>query len=94
LKRSKILQTSEGNTEKNEAQPKEIPKFQMRDKDQLAKLVSYHQMTDVRLPMDEKKVVDGFRHSIFRSMASSILNWPLFHAFPIDNDEIRLESYN
>jgi hypothetical protein len=92
LQSSTTLQTLEGNTEKSETQPKEISKCQLREKDQLAKFLSYHLMTDVRPPMEEGKAVDGFHRSIFYLIASSIMNWLSFLAFPIDNDDERMES--
>jgi len=92
LQSSTTLQTLEGNTEKNETQPKEISKCQLREKDQLVKFLSYRLMTDVRPPMEEGKVVDGFHRSIFYLIASSIMNWLSFLAFPIDNDDERMES--
>jgi hypothetical protein len=49
-------------------------------------------MTDVRPPMKEGKAVDGFHRSIFYLIASSIMNWLSFLAFPIDNDDERMES--
>lgn len=49
-------------------------------------------MTDVHLHMEEGKVVDGYHRLIFRSTASSIANCPSFLAFPIDNDDERMES--
>jgi hypothetical protein len=62
-------------------------KCQLYNKDRLAKLLSYHPMTDIRLPMKKGKVVDGFHHSIFHSLASHVMGWPFFLAFvPIDND--------
>ena len=62
-------------------------KCQLYNKDRLAKLLSYHPMTDIHLPMKKGKVVDGFHHSIFHSIASHIMGWPFFLAFvPIDND--------
>ena len=91
MQSSTTLQTLEGNTEKSETQPKEISKCQLREKDQLAKL-SYRLMTDVRPPMEEGKAVDGFHRSIFFLIASSIMNWLSFLAFPIDNDDERMES--
>jgi hypothetical protein len=92
LQSSTTLQTLEGNTEKSETQPKEISKCQLRGKDQLAKFLSYRLMTDVRSPMEEGKAVDGFHRSIFYLIASSIMNWLSFLAFPIDNDDERMES--
>jgi hypothetical protein len=92
LQISTTLQTLEGNTEKSETQPKEILNCQLRGKDQLAKFLSYHLMTDVRPPMEERKAVDGFHRSIFYLIASSIMNWLSFLAFPIDNDNDRMES--
>jgi hypothetical protein len=92
LQSSTTLQTLEGNTEKSETQPKEISKCQLREKDQLAKFLSYRLMTDVRPPMEEGKVVDGFHRSIFYLIASSIMNWLSFLAFPIYNDDERMES--
>ena len=80
-------QTLEGNTEKSEIQQKEI-KCQLRDRSRLAKLLSYHPMTDVRLSMEEEKAVYGFHHYIFHSIASDVMSWPFFFAFvPIDNDD-------
>jgi len=49
-------------------------------------------MTDIRPPMEEGKAVDGFHRSIFYLIASSIMNWLSFLAFPIDNDDERMES--
>jgi hypothetical protein len=92
LQSSTTLQTLEGNTEKSETQSKEISKCQLREKDQLAKFLSYRLMTDVRPPMKEEKAVDGFHRSIFYLIASSIMNWLSFLAFPIDNDDERMES--
>lgn len=92
MQSSTTLQTLEGNTEKSETQPKEISKCQLREKDQLAKFLSYCLMTDVRPPMKEGKAVDGFHRSIFYLIASSIMNWLSFLAFPIDNDDERMES--
>lgn len=92
MQSSTTLQTLEGNTEKSETQPKEISKCQLREKDQLAKFLSYRLMTDVHLHMEEGKVVDGYHRLIFRSTASSIANCPSFLAFPIDNDDERMES--
>jgi hypothetical protein len=92
LQNSTTLQTLEGNTEKSETQPKEILNCQLREKDQLAKFLSYRLMTDVRPPMEEGKAVDGFHRSIFYLIASSIMNWLSFLAFPIDNDDERMES--
>jgi hypothetical protein len=92
LQSSTTLQNLEGNTEKSETQPKEISKCQLREKDQLAKFLSYRLMTDVRPPMKEEKAVDGFHRSIFYLIASSIMNWLSFLAFPIDNDDERMES--
>jgi hypothetical protein len=92
LQSSTTLQTLEGNTEKSETQPKEISKCQLREKDQLAKFLSYRLMTDVRPPMTEEKAVDGSHRSIFYLIASSIMNWLSFLAFPIDNDDERMES--
>jgi hypothetical protein len=92
LQSSTTLQTLEGNTEKSETQPKEISKCQLREKNQLAKFLSYRLMTDVRPPMKEEKAVDGFHRSIFYLIASSIMNWLSFLAFPIDNDDERMES--
>jgi hypothetical protein len=92
LQSSSTLQTLEGNTEKSEIQPKEISKCQLREKDQLAKFLSYRLMTDVRPLMEERKAVDGFHRSIFYLVASSIMNWLSFLAFPIDNDDERMES--
>lgn len=91
MQSSTTLQTLEGNTEKSETQPKEI-KCQLREKDQLAKFLSYRLMTDVRPPMKEEKAVDGFHRSIFYLIASSIMNWLSFLAFPIDSDDERMES--
>jgi hypothetical protein len=63
-------------------------KYQLYDKGQLAKLLSYHPMTDVRLSMEEEKAVYGFHHYIFHSIASDVMSWPFFFAFvPIDNDD-------
>jgi hypothetical protein len=92
LQSSTTLQTLEGNTEKSETQSKEISKCQLREKNQLAKFLSYRLMTDVRPPMKEEKAVDGFHRSIFYLIASSIMNWLSFLAFPIDNDDERMES--
>ena len=92
MQSSRTLQTLEGNTEKSETQPKEISRCQLREKDQLAKFLSYRLMIDVRPPMEEGKAVDGFYRSIFYLIASSIMNWLLFLAFPIDNDEERMDS--
>ena len=92
MQSSTTLQTLEGNTEKSETQPKEISKCQLREKDQLVKFLSYHPMTDVHLHMEEGKVVDGYHRSIFYLIASSIMNWLSFLAFPIDNDDERMES--
>ena len=92
MQSSTTLQTLEGNTEKSEPQPKEISKCQPREKDQLAKFLSYRLMTDVHLPMEKGKAVDGFHRSIFYLIASSIMNWLSFLAFPIDNDNDRMES--
>jgi hypothetical protein len=92
LQSSTTLQTLEGNTEKNETQPKEISKCQLREKDQLVKFLSYRLMTDVRPPMEEGKAVDGFHRSIFYLIASSIMNWLSFLAFLIDNDDERMGS--
>lgn len=92
MQSSTTLQTLEGNTEKSETQPKEISKCQLREKDQLAKFLSYRLMTDVRPPMEEGKAVDGFHHSIFFLIASSIMNWLSLLAFLIDNDDERMES--
>jgi hypothetical protein len=92
LQSSTTLQTLEGNTEKSEAQPKEISKCQLREKDQLAKFLSYRLMTDVHPPMEEGKVLDGFHRLIFRLISISIMNWLSFLAFPIDNDDERMES--
>jgi hypothetical protein len=92
LQSNTTLQTLEGNTEKGEIQPKEISKCQLREKDQLAKFLSYSLMTYVRSPMEEGKAVDGFHHSIFYLIACSIMNWLSFLAFPIDNDDERMES--
>lgn len=92
MQSSTTLQTLEGNTEKSETQPKEISKCQPHDKGQLVKFLSYHPMTDVHLHMEEGKVVDGYHRLIFRSTASSIANCPSFLAFPIDNDDERMES--
>jgi hypothetical protein len=62
-------------------------KCQLYNKGQLAKLLSYHPMTAIRLPMKNGKVVDGFHHSIFHSIASNVMGWPFFLAFvTIDND--------
>jgi hypothetical protein len=58
------------------------------DKGQLAKLLSYHPTTDVRLPMKEGKLVDGFHHPIFHSLASNVMSWPFVLDFvPFDNDD-------
>jgi hypothetical protein len=92
LQSSTTLQTLEGNTEKSETQPKEISKCELHEKDQLAKFLSYHLMTDVRRPMEEGKAVDGFHRLIFYLITSSIMNWLSFLAFPIDNDDERMES--
>lgn len=92
MQSSTTLQTLEGNTEKSETQPKVILNCQLREKDQLAKFLSYRLMTDVRPPMKEEKAVDGFHRSIFYLIASSIMNWLSFLAFPIDNDDERMES--
>jgi hypothetical protein len=92
LQSSTTLQTLEGNTEKSETQPQEISRCQLREKDQLAKFLSYRLMTDVGPPMEEGKAVDGFHRSIFYLIASSIMNWLSFLAFPIDNDDERMES--
>jgi hypothetical protein len=92
LQSSTTLQTLEGNTEKSETQPKVILNCQLREKDQLAKFLSYRLMTDVRPPMKEEKAVDGFHRSIFYLIASSIMNWLSFLAFPIDNDNDRMKS--
>jgi hypothetical protein len=91
LQSSTTLQTLEGNTEKSETQPKEISKCQLHDKE-LAKFLSYHPMTDVHPPMEEGKVVDGSHRLIFYLIASSIMNWLSLLAFPIDNDDERMES--
>ena len=92
MQSSTTLQTLEGNTEKSETQPQEISRCQLREKDQLAKFLSYRLMTDVRLPMEEGKVLDGFHRLIFRLISISIMNWLSFPAFPIDNDDKRMES--
>lgn len=92
MQSSTTLQTLEGNTEKSETQPKVILNCQLREKDQLAKFLSYRLMTDVRPPMKEEKAVDGFHRSIFYLIASSIMNWLSFLAFPIDNDNDRMKS--
>lgn len=92
MQSSTTLQTLECNTDKGETQPKEISKCQLREKDQLAKFLSYRLMTDVRPPMEEGKAVDGFHRSIFYLIASSIMNWLSFLAFPIDNDDERMGS--
>lgn len=91
MQSSTTLQTLEGNTKKCETQPKEI-KCQLREKDQLGKFLSYRLMTEVRSPMEEGKAVDGFHRSIFYLVASSIMNWLSFLAFPIDNDDERMEG--
>ena len=65
-----------------------ISKCQLYNKGQLAKLLSYHPTTDVRLPMKEGKVVDGFHHPIFHSIASNVMSWPFVLAFvSIDEEE-------
>ena len=65
-----------------------ISKCQLYNKGQLAKLLSYHPTTDVRLPMKEGKVVDGFHHLVFHSITSNIMNWPFFLDFvPFDNND-------
>lgn len=92
MQSSTTLQTLEGNTEKSETQPKVILNCQLREKDQLAKFLSYRLMTDVRPPMKEEKAVDGFHRSIIYLVSSSIMNWLSFLAFPIDNDDERMES--
>lgn len=92
MQSSTTLHTLKGNTEKSETQPKEISKCQQREKDQLAKFLSYRLMTDVRPPMEERKAVDGFHRSIIYLVSSSIMNWLSFLAFPIDNDNDRMES--
>jgi hypothetical protein len=57
------------------------------DKGQLVKLLSYHPTTAVQLHMEGGKVVDGFHHLVFHSIASNIMNWPFFLDFvPIEND--------
>ena len=92
MQSSTTLQTLECNTDKGETQPKEISMCQLREKDQLAKFLSYRLMTDVRPPMEERKAVNCFHRSIFYLITSSMMNWLSFLAFPIDNDKDRMES--
>jgi hypothetical protein len=83
------IQTVSENTKERNTQLEDISKRKLYDKGQIAKFLSYHPMTDVRLSMEEGKVVDGFHHLIFRSTtaASNIMSSPFFLAFVlIDND--------
>jgi hypothetical protein len=51
-----------------------ISKYQLYDKGQLAKLLSYHPKTAVHLHMEGGKAVDGFYHLVFRSITSNIMS--------------------
>jgi hypothetical protein len=63
-----------------------IPENTLNDKCQLTKLLSYHPVTDVHLSMEDRKIVDNFHHSIFRSIVSNVMNWLFFLAFaPVEN---------
>jgi hypothetical protein len=75
-------QTLEGNIEKSEIHQEEI-KCQLRERGRSSKLLSYHPMTDVRLHMEEGKVVDGFHRSICLSIANGIMNWTSYLAFQL-----------
>jgi hypothetical protein len=90
LQFSTILQTPEGSKEKSETQPEEIPKCQVRDKGQFAKLLSYHPMTCP--PIYEGK---GSRWLPSFDIIVNIKqhnDCPSFLAFLIDNYDERMVS--
>ncbi len=87
------IQTIDYNAEERNTQ--RVLKCHLYDKCQLAKLLSYHPTTAVQLHMEGGKVVDGFHHLVFHSVASNVMNWPFFLTFvTIDNDDKEDGNYN